>query len=74
MTGVASFSVVIANLLCSWVAYSVLGATSTSATTTTVAATATDVQPARRIPRVRAATSQATFRITPPVLVNGKVS
>ena len=80
MSGLPSFSAIIlivANLLFGWVGYySVLGASFTSATTTTAtaAATATGVEPARRFSRVRDATSQAAFRITPPVLVDGKVS
>ena len=82
MSGLPSFSAIIlivANLLFGWVGYySVLGASFTSATTVTTtataAATATGVEPARRFSRVRDATSQAAFRITPPVLVDGKVS
>ena len=84
MSGVASLSVVAILLFC-WVTYSVLGAFSTSSATTTAptttttaaaaaAAAATGAQPVRRISRVRGATIQAAFHISPPVLVDGKVS
>ena len=85
MSGVASLSVVAILLFC-WVTYSVLGAFSTSSATTTApttttttaaaaaAAAATGAQPVRRISRVRGATTQAAFHISPPVLVDGKVS
>ena len=90
MSGVASLSVVAILLFCWVTysvlgAFSTSSATTTAPTTTTTttttttaaaaaAAAATGAQPVRRISRVRGATTQAAFHISPPVLVDGKVS
>lgn len=74
-SGVVASSTTAANVVC--VTLSVLQAYSATATTTAIA-TATESQlvpqPVRGISRAGAATSQAAFHYTSPVVADGKVS